>query len=337
MRDCIAWTARLALLLGVFGATSAAAQGPLDAAAGGAPSPDEDAPREEATVGAPSTPMSAEERALEEARSLFRRGIDLTRQERWSEALAHFSQSRELVERPNTVLNIAACLQRLGRMVEAIDALEAYLEIAEPTDEARRSAAAQMMVEVRERVARLSLTVTPAEATVFVDDRRLLGAGSTREVALDPGQHVVRITAAGHEPMRFIVTSDPSASAHRDIVLEPTPEPETVVVEAQRPSVLPWVLVATSGVAAVTGAALALASIGDYDAVENPEAGARWTDIEDEFSRGARRRRTGAALSAVGAGGLAVGIIWLLGRDESEAPPVDVSVSARGVLVQGVF
>ncbi len=46
-----------------------------------------------------------------EARALFERGSELTRQRRFSEAAESYARSAELVERPSTLFNLASTLK----------------------------------------------------------------------------------------------------------------------------------------------------------------------------------------------------------------------------------
>lgn len=284
-------------------------------------------------------PLSEEERRTAEARSLFRRGVDLIRQERWGEALEYFEESRAIVERPSTIMNIAACLQRLGRVVETARALEDYLRIA-PEDDPRRPAAEQMKAEATGRIAHLVLSLSPASVTVLVDEEPASGEGTERELLLDPGRHVVRVSAEGYEPDRITVTVIAGASESAEIHLEPIPEvePETLIVEAPRKPLTPYLVLAGSGLAALVGATLALVSIRDYERVENPPAGSSWADIEGDFDRGVRRRRTGVILSGVGLAGVAVGLgLVLSGGSDEDEPGVEPTVGFGRLGLRGRF
>ena len=131
------------------------------------------------------------------ARMLFDEGRRRADEQRWEEALALFRSSLELVERPSTVWNVAGCLVRLQRRVEAIPQLERFLSIADAgVDAADIAEARTLLEEARRMVARLEIHIEPPEAEVDVDGV-VTAAGAVRRVELDPGVHVVRATYAG--------------------------------------------------------------------------------------------------------------------------------------------
>ena len=102
--------------------------------------------------------------AVQEARELFRQGLALVQEERWGEALEYFRRSRALAERPSTIFNIGSVLVRIGRMAEAVVALEEFLRVSDPqASEAERREAERLLTEARTARARLTLTLTPNE------------------------------------------------------------------------------------------------------------------------------------------------------------------------------
>ena len=62
-----------------------------------------------------------------DARALFLKGDTAYAEARYEDALAAFQKSYDLSGRPQLLFNIANALERLGRLPEAIDALEKYL------------------------------------------------------------------------------------------------------------------------------------------------------------------------------------------------------------------
>ena len=65
--------------------------------------------------GLASAQEARDDARLEEARVLFERGLALTDEERWAEALEYFRRSRAISERPSGVYNAAVALYHLGR------------------------------------------------------------------------------------------------------------------------------------------------------------------------------------------------------------------------------
>lgn len=159
-----------------------------------------------------------------EARALFEQGVSLSAEERWGEALEAFRRSRVLVERPSTVFNIAVALLRLGQPTAALAAIDDFMRIADPRQEAARLAEAARMRELATTaLARLSLTVEPAQSTVTIDEVAIEGSGATRELTVDPGRHRVDVAAEGHRATSVVVSLMPGETRSEVIRLEPLP------------------------------------------------------------------------------------------------------------------
>jgi hypothetical protein len=180
-----------------------------------------------ASIAAPASAQSsasaagtADEAATLEARALFEEGVRLSRAERWLEALDAFRGSRERVERPRTLFNMAIALDRLGRLRESMAAIDRYLEISDATaDDADRREAARMRLACERRLVTLTLRVTPPDATVEIDGEDAPGGGAERRITWDPGDHVVVVRAAGHAPLRESLSLPPGSLVERTIVL----------------------------------------------------------------------------------------------------------------------
>lgn len=82
------------------------------------------------------TPLSPPDVAL--ARRRFQRGVELYAAGDYEAALAELDGAYAASAAPAVLYNIGSCLERLGRLDEAIDAFEAYLaEAPSPRDEVR--------------------------------------------------------------------------------------------------------------------------------------------------------------------------------------------------------
>lgn len=173
----------------------------------------------------PNDPRAAE------ARSAFEQGVAMSQQERWGEALDAFRRSFALVPRPSTAFNMASTLVRLGRHVEAIEAYESYLRIADPTTEAARVRDAQaQLANERTMIATIVLTTTPNAATVRLDGRALEGSFAARELAVDIGEHTIegaaphfrsastRVRVSSGERSEVTLALDPITAAQLEVV-----------------------------------------------------------------------------------------------------------------------
>jgi len=181
------------------------------------------------SVAAPRASAQDAAASPEQARELFVQGVQASQEDRWADAVELFRRSRAILERPSAVFNTAVALSRIGRVVEALEDCERYLELADESDrsEAERYGQARLLLEeLQTRVATLTLTVEPADAELEIDGRPREGTGAERSVRLDPGEHAVELRAHGFELHRFEVTLAPGAR-------------QTRAVELQRPGTAP--------------------------------------------------------------------------------------------------
>ncbi|HJL02487.1 MAG TPA: PEGA domain-containing protein [Polyangiaceae bacterium LLY-WYZ-15_(1-7)] len=209
------------------------------AAESGAAEGDADARDVATSEPAASEPAAVESAALEsgaaEARALFERGRELAEARRFAEATESFEASLERVDRPSTRFNLAVCQFALGRMVEAIDALERFQAAVSPeADPEGWAEADRMLAHARAQVAELTLELEPAEASVRVDGTALEGE-AVRTRRLNPGVHVLRVTAPGHAPWLDEVTLAPGEARRRGVQLEPTTRPARLEVRVDVP------------------------------------------------------------------------------------------------------
>lgn len=197
-----------------------------------------------------------------EALALFRRGVELGEEDRWAEALEHFRRSRELAERPNTVFNVAFALMRLGRFTQAIDEFDRYLAMTEGETSERREEAARLRGESLASVAEIDLELTPPDARVLLDGEPIAQeTGSPRTLHLDPGRHVVRATAEGHEEGVLAISVLAGERGARSLALTahetetPPPPPSGSVLEDPIFWVITGIVVVGAGVAIGAGVA----------------------------------------------------------------------------------
>jgi hypothetical protein len=118
----------------------------------------------------PAAQAQTHAESLEEARELFTDGSAMARDERWGEAYELFLRSWEIVERPGTAFNLAAVLIRLGRALEALRFVEAFLAFpGTETSADDRERARALAREAEAQVVVLSLRIAPASARIEVD------------------------------------------------------------------------------------------------------------------------------------------------------------------------
>jgi hypothetical protein len=164
-------------------------------------------PRSAAAEPPPPPAQAAEgDRAREE----FRAGARLVEQSEWAAALAAFERSLALKSHALTIYNIGVCQRYVGRYTLATQTLRQALARGEGTGELPdlfREQAKAYIDEIERKLARVTVTLSPAEATTAFDGRPLTASPS--------GEHVAGVAPPGEGkrvgPARFVVVADPGA------------------------------------------------------------------------------------------------------------------------------
>lgn len=171
----------------------------------------------------PEAPPPAPDATLEEARRLFREGVDAVKDASWSNALAAFEASAKLRPHATTTFNVGAVERALGRYTRARETFATALaqnqerpgELAPSLEEEAKG----FVAEIDGLVARVAVKLDPPTAAVAVDGRPLVparheprallagvaepgpGAPVGRgafEIVVGPGAHVFTISRKGY-------------------------------------------------------------------------------------------------------------------------------------------
>jgi hypothetical protein len=141
-------------------------------------------------------PRSASADAAAEA--LFRAGRDALKQGSLDEACARFEESHRLEPAVGTLLNLALCEERRGRLARA---WELFTRVASdlPSSDARVALAREHASVLAGRVPTLVLRAgADRDRLEFsLDGRRLFSASLDLPLPLDPGPHVVEVHVRG--------------------------------------------------------------------------------------------------------------------------------------------
>lgn len=282
-----------------------------------APSAPAPAPAPAAAPAAPPAEPTPEQREL--ARSSYAQGQALFAEGKYAEAKAAFEQALAAVPNPVVLLSIAECDARLGNLEGAYATYQRYL--AERPDAADRADVEQKIAELVATPATLSLTSTPAGASIVIDGAP---TGKTTPAALPiaRGDHQVELLLAGYKTNRLSVTARLGARHELEVVLEPLPPPPPVapppstasVSDSGSPEAALWITGIVGAAGIVTGSVLGfltLAEQSDFDS--NPTA--------DSADRGERLALFTDVAFGVGAMALVTGAVLLLtsgGSSESE-------------------
>jgi hypothetical protein len=134
------------------------------------------------------------------ARALFAEGRSLMEDERYAEACPKLEESLRLDHGMGTQFNLAHCWEKLGRTASAWALFLDVAAAAKAGNQQQREAAARERAKALEsRLTRLRIDVpnAPADAKIERDGQDVGKAAWGMAVPVDPGTHVIRVSAAG--------------------------------------------------------------------------------------------------------------------------------------------
>lgn len=138
------------------------------------------------------------EAPVEDARTLFQRGQAAYAQGDYEASITHWTRAYEMDPRPLLQFNLSQAHERLGRLEDAVAALQLYLDHADPSDEHQADARARQ-ASLRERIARTSVRITggPEGATILIDGEDRGRTPRPDPIQVAPGSHEVLVRIAG--------------------------------------------------------------------------------------------------------------------------------------------
>ncbi|MBL8602338.1 MAG: hypothetical protein JNK72_10490 [Myxococcales bacterium] len=189
---------------------------------------------------AQSTP-SAADRA--EARSHFTAGVAAFQRQSWQSALEEFQAAYRLAPHPSVRINMANCYVELQRPIEALFHFEQYLVETPAAETPQRTAVQGHIRTLRQRIAEVTLTVTPPEArdvSISVDGTNAVPG---RPIRVMPGRHALEVQANGYLPARQEFDGPAGGALTLTVTLNPeaaaAPVPTTPVAPVPAVSATP--------------------------------------------------------------------------------------------------
>ncbi len=159
----------------------------------------------------PAWSQTAQEQALAEA--LFRDGRQLLEQGDYAAACGKQSESYKLDPASGTLLNLALCHERDGKLATAwVEYQNALARVRREGSEERITFARDSIARIEPMVPRIRIEVTETEGqdvTVELDGTPLGRAAWGGEMPVDPGTVRVRATARGHHPYEAELSVEP--------------------------------------------------------------------------------------------------------------------------------
>jgi hypothetical protein len=179
-------------------------------------------------VVAPPSELPADPAAAraDEARQRFMQGLTLARAGDCRGALSELDASFQLVQRPNTLFNMAQCQEQLFRYDLAVRDYERFLTLA-PADDSDRPTVEAQLRSLRNLLGTIHVTLTAApgatvpmgtRAEVWLDDR-IVGE-APGDVLVPGGTYAIEVRAPGFLPARRQVQVTARQAVGVEVALE---------------------------------------------------------------------------------------------------------------------
>lgn len=303
MQLSVSWAISPALVVAViFGSVSAHAQpGP----GAGATAP-QARPQSEPSAGGPA-----------EASVRFQRGTKFYSEGDFKLAIIEFQRAYELAPNYRVLYNVGQVNLQLNNYAAALRAYEQYLaEGGDQISAERRAAAETEIAGLRARTARVTVRSPTSNARVAIDEIDV-GPAPVESYLLDAGQqHVIRVTAPGHEARTQSLMLAGAEGRTLDMTLAPIED--RVVVRSNTPQVISFVTGGTLGAAAIITGVLALNALRDLRDLRESSSFVESSALGDAQSRA---RHLAIATDVLGATAIAAGLAGLYFTLRPSNPP----------------
>lgn len=246
-------------------------------------------------------------------------------------AVESFEAAWARAERPSVLFNLAVALQRVGRPVDAVRALETLLAHPESTP-AQRESGSRALAEARRLVASLTVTTTAAGAELVLNGRP---ARWDTAVLLPPGDHVLEARRDAGAPTRLELSLRAGEQRTVQLVVEaPQPPPPPPFVAPPRvvgplpprvtgPSTgLRWGVTAAAGATAIAWLATGLGALSTHSDFQ--ALGPNDTELRATADRG-QTLSVAADVCGVVTLGLTSLAVWLWTRPRSTPSPQPIA------------
>lgn len=174
-----------------------------------------------ASTAAPALPAPSPSDVLAEAKELFRRGVELFEAGDLETALDFFRRSRARFASMQNTLDMAICLEALGRDDEALEAYdEAIAAFGKELSEAERANIARKVKALRDKVGSIDVS-SNVNGAVVIDGRERARLPIASPIRVTAGSHVVRVIKDGYVTFESIVDVDAGQRVALDAKLAP--------------------------------------------------------------------------------------------------------------------
>jgi hypothetical protein len=169
---------------------------------------------------------------LAEAKGLFQQGNVLRRAGDDRGALEYYLRSRAIVPSMPNTFNAAICLERLGRIDEALELYEELLtKYRGELNDAEQAQLKDSITTLRRQLGSIEV-IGDVGGTLLVDGRVRGTLPIVAPVRVRPGSHTVRVFKEGWEPYESTLTVERAAFVTLDVRLRPLAEAGRLRVES---------------------------------------------------------------------------------------------------------
>ncbi|MBI5533347.1 MAG: tetratricopeptide repeat protein [Deltaproteobacteria bacterium] len=298
---------------------------------------------------APQNPPSDSDPREQQRAVLYKEGLTLADQGRWSEAVEKFRQVVSIRSAPPALFTLGQAEEKLGRLASAERTYERALADARATNnpqvaDASIRAIAALTPRVPRLIVRLDRSVVGLDPTTIVatvDGERIALDTPTK---VDPGDHVVRARAPGKSTfeakallvqsrtfevlLQFVAEGAPPAPTSSAGLGDPNGPPASS--SASRPFPVGPALLAGAGLAlGIVGYVVRANGKSDYDSASDQCPGGSCPNqaLVDDSNSGRNRMITGTVVLGMGIAAVAgAGVWWAVGSSRSNAPRVGLQV-----------
>jgi hypothetical protein len=284
--------------------------------------------------------------AVARAEALFHEGEARFDAARFTEACNLFEQSQNLDPKLGTLLNLAFCHEKIGRLATArTELLAALLWAANKQQRDRADFARDRLASIEPRLSFVQFEVEDREGTteLLVDGNPIPPSSWGPPVALDPGTHTIEVFgkegATGKH--RLVVADGPSTEIFLVRRLAPgqvfvTSPRATTSLEPSNPGAtrraIGWGFAGLTGVALATGTAFGLLAVSTRDDALAMCAGDLCTQQGADRIDEARRHALVSSIAfATAAGAGVVGAYLFLSAPSSRRTAIGLAPSSVGM------
>jgi hypothetical protein len=167
-----------------------------------------------------------------DADRLFKSGVALFKEGKFSEALAEFERAYEIAPHPLVLYNIAACHRELSHYAEAVKFYGRFLEEGKGKVPAARLSTAQTELDsILARIARVTVSFSPNEGATLIVDGAPLGTLLDMPLILSPGEHHLMARAPGRKDVERTIRVASGDSLMIELTLPELPPERPIAVD----------------------------------------------------------------------------------------------------------